>query len=193
MPQPPETHISQVRNPQPSLLELQRSSITFRLEIFILDIISSGRNKWINLLILTFTSWVHWVCTPPKATHSRHTQELPMSNSQLRYSQAGSGSRRAQGFPLESAYAVSHQERQRQLGTLNMLPIYAPEIVKAFSGPETTSMLGRALGFPSGRPQRQWAEKRICNSSHSQNAGKAVSAGTQHVVPADSSLPRDHS
>lgn len=57
------------------VLELQRCSITLRLEILILNIISSGRNKWINLLILTFTCWVHWVCSPSMATHSRHTRE----------------------------------------------------------------------------------------------------------------------
>lgn len=114
-----------------------------------------------------------------------------MSNSQLQYSQAGSEARRALGFPLEPAHVVSHQERQRQVGSLNVFSIYAPEIVKAFSGPEKTSTLGCALGFPSGRLYWQWAEKRICNSSHSQNAGKAVSAGTQHVIPDDSSLPWD--
>lgn len=133
------------------MLELQRCSITLRLEIFILNIISSGRNKWINLLILTFTSWVHWVCSPFQG-YTLSTQKLPMSNSQLQYSQAGSEASRALGFPLEPAHAVSHQETLRQLGSLNMFPIYAPEMVKAFSGPEKTSMLGPALGFPSGRP-----------------------------------------
>lgn len=168
------------------VLELQRCSITLRLEIFILNIISSGRNKWINLLILTFTG-----SAPLPGLHTLDTEATNV-NSQLHYSQAGSEARRALGFPLEPAHAVSHQERQRQVGSLNVLPIYAPEIVKAFSGPEKTFMLGCALGFPSSRLYQQWAEKRICNSSHSQNAGKAVSAGTQHVIPADSSLLRDH-